>query len=402
MEKRSCAVIGGGAAGLMAALTASERGAAVTVFERQARVARKLMATGNGRCNLSNTDMRPERYHGDRAFAERVFETFSQRDTLELFHSLGLVTVEEPGGRLYPLSDSAASVADTLRLRCLAQGVDFRTGTAVRALKRAGSGFAIITDEGSETFPRVLVACGGCAGAWLGGVSDGYELLCSLGHRRTKLFPSLVQLKTDAAPIRGLKGIRCDAGVTLLRGDSVIAQSAGEVQFTEYGVSGPAVFDVSRAASVQGGGLTLTLDLVRQLEKRETVDLLMEKRDSMPALAAEDLLIGVLHNRLGRVLIKSAGVESAKAAGDVSNRELAAIAGACKAFTLPVTGTLGFDSAQVTAGGVETADFDPATMESRLVPGLFAAGEVLNVDGDCGGYNLQFAWSTGRIGGLSL
>ena len=228
---------------------------------------------------------------------------------------------------------------------------------------------------------------------------DGYTLLQSLGHRRTALHPALVQLTTDPTYPRALKGVRADARVTLTRGREILARSAGEVQFTEKGVSGPAVFEISRAAACGGEGQTVTLDLLREHSAPECLAFLQARRATAPALPCEEVLTGTVHNRVGKMLLRCAGIPGGRPLGDVTDAELKALVRTAKGFALPVRGTEGFESAQVTAGGIRTDEFDPATMESRLVPGLYACGEVLDIDGDCGGYNLQWAWASGRAAG---
>ena len=397
-------ILGGGASGMAAALAARERlDARVILLERQSRVGRKLLATGNGRCNLSNTGVSPARYHGeDAAFASPALERFGTEDTLAWFASLGLVTRTEDTGRVYPLSDAAGSVVDTLRLAMDARGVETICGfTAVRAEKR-GTRFLVASDGGDiMEGDRLIVACGGIAGAKLGGVKDGYDLLASFGHRRTALLPALVQLKTDSAWTKPLKGVRVQAVVTLERGGSVLARSESEVQFAEYGVTGPAVFDLSRAAASAGAGCTVVLRLLPELDKVYITDYLSQKQNDFPNYKAENLLTGCLHNAISRTVLRRAGIALDAFLWSLTDDDMERIAGHILRYELPLQGPMGFAAAQVTAGGVETAGFDPRTMESRLVPGLYACGEVLDIDGDCGGFNLQWAWSSGRLAGLS-
>jgi len=398
---RTVIVIGGGASGLMAALSAArDKDNRVVILERQQRPGRKLLSTGNGRCNLTNTGAAAENYHGaDPEFARFALERFTPRDTLAFFSSLGLLTEEEHGGRVYPLSNSANSVLDVLRLALERSGVEIRTACPAVRARRDGDGFVVECEDGSFACDALIVACGGMAGRKLGGVADGYELLRRFGHERTKLFGALVPLVTAPEYPRALKGIRADAAVRLRLGGETVARSEGEVQFTETGVSGPAVFDVSRAASVCGEGAEISLDFFRGRSTEEMTDMLRARRGAMPALEASELLCGMLHNRLGRMCVKYAGIGAAKSIGALSDAELRRVLDCCRDFTLELRGTAGFDSAQVTAGGTSTAQFDPRTLESRLVPGLFACGEVLDIDGDCGGYNLQWAWASGNLAG---
>ena len=401
---REVLVIGGGAAGMMAALTAAEdENNRVVLLERQQRVGRKLLATGNGRCNLTNLGADPSHYHGEQPdFVRPALRQLPPTETLALFRSFGLLTVTEESGRVYPLSDSAASVLDVLRFQLAQRGVELRCASPVQELRREKNGFSVRCEWDCFRADRVIVACGGAAGRKLGGVNDGYLLLAPLGHARTKLYPSLVQLVTDPDYPRALKGIRADAALRLLRGGERLAETAGEVQFTERGVSGPAAFEISRAASTGGEGLVLRLDLLRDYTETQLRALLSARRDSLPDLEAAELLTGLVHNRLGKMLLRYAGLNTHRSLAALSDRELAQAAAACKDFRLPLRGTEGFDSAQVTAGGLRTADFDPETMQSRLVPGLYVCGELLDVDGDCGGFNLQWAWASGRLAGRLL
>ncbi len=393
------AVIGGGAAGMAAAITAASRGP-VTLLERQARLGRKLSVTGNGRCNLTNSGLTPERYHGeDPSFPEHVLSRFSVERTLAFFRSLGLVTVEEPDGRVYPFSDQAGSVVDVLRLAVSRSGVDVRTGCRVLGVRHTRGGFEVETDDGGEIFcDKVIVAAGGAAGVGAGGSELGYRLLEGLGHTCTKLCPSLVQLKTDNTFTRPLRGVRADAGVTAVGADGrVLAESAGEVQFTDYGVSGPAIFEVSRAVTTSQKA-ELRLDLLRPMSCGEIREYIAARRHG--GLTLENLLTGALHNKVGRTVLSRCGLSLSAPALGLSDGDMDKIVRNIKDLRLAVTGNLGMEGAQVTAGGMRTGEFVPETLESRLVPGLFAAGEVLDVDGDCGGFNLQWAWSSGLVAGL--
>ena len=391
------AIIGGGASGMMAALTASEDSQnEVMLFERQSRMGKKLLATGNGRCNLSNRDLSPEHYHGSSPeFCAYALKRFGAEETLAFFRKLGLLTITEESGRIYPYSDSANSVVDVLRLHLEQRGnVRIITACEITSLRRKNKRFELGGGENSYAADKVIVCAGGVAGGKLGGTDLGYQLLSSFGHKRTKLYPALVQLRTDTTYVRSLKGVRCEA---LARCGGV--ERRGEIQFTDYGVSGPVIFELSRAVSTGRDGLLLHLDLLPTMEGREIAELLEERCRVMPELKAEDLLTGMLHNRLGRTLLRACGFSLERPCKSASREELMRIAGMIKDFTLAVSGAMGMDNAQVTAGGIRTDEFDEKTMESRLCPGLYAAGEVLDIDGDCGGYNLQWAWASGHLAG---
>ncbi len=392
-------IIGGGASGMAAAIRASEEeNTRVTLLERQARAGRKLAATGNGRCNLTNLGAEVHHYHGeDPGFANAALTEYPPERVLAFFRGLGLRTVTEYGGRVYPLSDHAGSVLDVLRLGLEKRNVSLLTAAPVTGIRREPTRFRIETPEGALTADSVILACGGCAGSRLGGVMDGYALAASLGHSRTALYPALTQLRTAPEYPRALKGIRVDARLRLKQGERILAETAGDVLFTDTGLSGTAVFEASRAAAGKND-LTAELCFFREAEEQLFADL-TERRRRWQALEANRILTGAAQSRLGQMLCRYAGISGGAVAGEITDEQLHALASAMRAFCLPVTGVSGFETAQVTAGGLRTEEFDPETLRSRLVPGLYACGELLDVDGDCGGYNLQWAWASGLLAG---
>ena len=391
-------IIGGGASGMAAALEASNNeNVRVVLFERQARLGKKLLATGNGRCNLTNISACSGGYHGqDAAFANYALNRMAPAATLDWFAKLGLLTVTESTGRVYPYSDQANSVVDVLRFALEKPNITLRLGAEVTKIAKTENGFSVTAGEETVPCDKVIVACGGLAGTKLGGSMAGYKLLVKLGHKSTKLRPALVQLKTGWPGVASLKGVRANCHVQILKDGDLHSESTGELQFTDYGLSGPVIFETSRDTCYGPGEWTAKLDFLPQWEKGKLYETLLNR----PDFSTDELLTGILHNRLGRVLCKAAGIGQCKVK-DLSDSELAAVCKAVKAFEVSLTEPMGMDSAQVTAGGVITADFDPATMESRLIPGLYACGEVLDIDGDCGGYNLQWAWSSGCLAGRS-
>ena len=392
-------IIGAGASGMAAALTASENAnVQVVLMERQARVGRKLLATGNGRCNLTN--MRPRDYHGTHPeFALPALQAFDANKTRIWFRCKGLYTVSEPSGRVYPYSDQANSVVDILRLSLQRENIKLLTGFEVTKMKRTESGFVVSNGEETVTCNRLIVACGGLAGTKLGGSMSGYKLLAKLGHRSTKLRPALVQVKTSWPGVSALKGVRANCRAAIYHNGKRQRHSVGEVQFTEFGLSGPVIYEISRDACQGAGEWECTLDFLPELPAGQLRAMLSRRRAT--SLTAEELCTGILHNRLGRVLMKEADIRSNTPISSLTDNQLEDIISLTKGFTVSLTEPLGMDAAQVTAGGIVTHEFDPQTMESKLVPGLYACGEVLDVDGDCGGYNLQWAWSSGRLAGVS-
>ncbi len=391
-------IIGAGASGMAAALAAAENeNVQVVLMERQARVGRKLQATGNGRCNLSNRHADVSHYYGQQPeFVMPALEQMNTEKTLQWFTRMGLFTVTEASGKVYPYSDQANSVVDVLRFALEQPNITLRTGFEVEKIRRQDGRFVVHSGQENVVCDKLIIACGGLAGSKLGGTMSGYKLLGKFGHKSTKLRPSLVQLRSSWPALISLKGIRANCHVKIYHNDVLYNQSTGELQFTDYGLSGPVIFETSRDVCAQPGVWTAKLDFLPDFSSEILTQELMRRRET--DYPVEEFLTGIVHNRLGRVLTKAAGVTGASA-GLLTDTEIAEVVSVVKGLEVTLTEPMGMDSAQVTAGGVLTQDFNPNTMESRLVPGLFACGEVLDIDGDCGGYNLQWAWSSGCLAG---
>ncbi len=403
-SRADCLIIGGGASGLAAACVAARRGLRVTILESRDRVGKKILATGNGRCNLMNAG--EPRYCGQAAFALRALERCPQRKILDFFHGLGLNTVEEDG-LVYPATLQAASVLEALRLPLEGNPkVTVLTGTQAAEIIPGGDGFCVRSREGGLfEARRVIAAAGGPAQPKLSGSDSLYPALIALGHALVPPRPSLTALVTEKSDVRGLKGLRLPAVCTLCDGQGLPADGAeGEVLFAEDGVSGVCVMQLSREAGRlldAGDRPTLYLDFSPLLglaprrmlhtgprpagARREEVLRWLRSRERL--LGREHALIGALPRLLRERLQGLSGP---------------ALAGMLCAFPLRVTGLRGWDHAQVAAGGIDTDGVDPDTMESRAVPGLYLTGELLNVDGDCGGHNLMFAWASGMLAGESI
>ena len=387
---------------MMAAITAAEMAEnRVVLFERQQRVGRKLAVTGNGRCNLLNTLPFEGRYHGENAaFAKPALEAFPPAEQMAFFEELGLLMTEEYGGRVYPLSDSANSVVDVLRFACESRGVEMKTSCTVTQVLKSGKGFQVRTEEDCLEADAVIVACGGAAGTKQGGGMSGYEILKSLGHRRTALHPALVQITADSEYPKALKGVRADVRLVLTCAGKKAAESRGELQFTEKGLSGPVSFDLSRSAALLGDAKKeIHANFFPDEEEEKLAGMLLKRRETWKSRESSELFTGMLHNRLGAMIVKYSGIDRNRPLEELTEKELRKALQAAKDFRFPVKGTEGFENAQVTSGGMETDRFNPRTMESLLVPGLFACGEVLDIDGDCGGFNLRWAWASGRLAG---
>lgn len=394
------AIVGAGAAGMAAAIAASENPQVqVLLLERQARVGRKLQATGNGRCNLSNQKAISGGYHGDQnGFWEYAIGQFPPEKTLAWFRQLGLFTVTEDSGRVYPYSDQANSVVDVLRFALERPNIQLITDFEVSQIRKEQDTFILSSREKTMNADRVIIACGGLAGTKLGGTMFGYKLLRSFGHKCTKLRPTLVQIKTNWSGVSALKGVRANCHAAIYHNDQLHTESTGEIQFTDFGLSGPVMFEISRDVCASSGLWECRLDFLPDDSYEALQEELIRRKDS--ALTTDDLLTGILHNRLGRVLTQAAGVRGRFPLRDMMDSQIHEVCKMVKDFCVELKEPLGMDAAQVTAGGIVTEEFDNTTMQSKLVPGLYACGEVMDVDGDCGGYNLQWAWSSGRLAGL--
>ncbi len=402
-----CVIVGGGAVGLAAACHLGRAAAeqsenkTILVLEKAPRVGKKLLATGNGTCNITNMTASRENYHGEPSLAERMLAAFSPAQAVEFFTSIGVDCVARPDGKVYPASEQAAAVLDALRLEAAALGVETRCDCPVTAITPSRDGYRLTTPDGEITARQVLVCVGGAAAPALGGSAEGYRLLTDLGCEKTPLFPSIVQLRTATDFVRSVKGIRVDGEVALCLDGKPIAVASGEILFTDYGLSGPAVMGISRYAADwerrKKGELIARLNLLPDWDE-DTLCTRIAVRSHLRGRKLEDLLTGLLHKRVGQTVLRVAGVTPLdRPANTLSAQECARVAAVILGWTIPVTGTQGFGGAQVTAGGIDPSAFDPATLMHRRYRGLYAAGEVLNVDGDCGGYNLQFAWSSAYV-----
>ena len=391
-----CIILGGGAAGLTAAAALGESGLRVTVIERLDRVGKKLLSTGNGRCNLSNADMRPALYGPAEAFVADVYAATPPPDVLRFFSRLGLMTAAE-NGRIYPRSMQAAAVLDVLRMACDRPNVQLMTGQrAVSAAPSRRGGWSVQLESGEGLFaPTLLCAMGGSAAPSMGTDGSGVQLMTALGHSATPCVPALVQLRSDHPALRALKGIRVQATLTLRIDGAPDAQETGELLFCDYGLSGVCVFQLSRVASralAQGRRVAVSVNLLPEMD--DLPAWLHERIAARPALPAASLFTGVFHRLLAQALLREAHIAPDTRVTALNDCETDALCRAVGALTFAITGTQGFAQAQVTSGGIRRDEIDPRTMASRLFDGLYLAGEVIDVDGPCGGYNLHFAFAS--------
>lgn len=405
-------IIGGGASGLFAAITAlsSKSNVRVTVFEQLNRVGKKILATGNGRCNITNefadaeisdeNGIKPAHYHGESAgFALYALKNFNQKNLIDFFAENGLILRKE-NDKYYPFSEQAGTVLDFLRLKCEMLGAEIKCGIKIEKIKIKDNKFII----NNQVFDKVIVACGGKSSPHLGSDGSGYKLLEHFGHKTSHLYPAITQIKTETEFVKQLKGIKADANCKIFVDNTVIREEFGQVLFADYGLSGPPIFQLSRiAAKNYNKNCCISLDFMNEKSQNEVFSLIKSVLDApfTYPLTCENLLSLFLNKRLGQVIVKSCGFKLNKDAYELNENQIMQIAEKIKDFRIKVTGVNGFQNAQVTAGGVLTDDFEKKTMESKLQKGLFACGEILDIDGDCGGYNLQWAFSSGYLAAKS-
>lgn len=379
------AVLGGGASGVMAAVTAARCGSDVVLIEKNQRIGKKLLMTGNGRCNLTNMNLKADNYNS--AFVRDALNGFSPENTVAFFKELGLLTFIEDEGRVYPLSNQASAVLEVLLLEIGRRNITVICGFDVAKIEKKGEKFEISDRTGKKvSADKIIVAFGGKAAPKTGSDGSGYYLLKELGHSVKAPEKALVQLKTD----KSIKGIRAYAKVTL-NGKT----QTGEVQFTEYGISGIPVLNLSRYAK---NGDTVKMDFLPEYSENELFRYLKMR----PYQNLETYLVGIISKQLGQMLLKECDVgKLSRKSGTLEDFEIEKIAHKLKNWKLTITGKTDWDNAQVTKGGIELSELNPKTMESKIVNGLYITGEMLDIDAPCGGFNLQWAWSSGFAAGKS-
>ena len=396
-------VIGGGPAGMTAAITAAENGMQTVLLEHGERVGKKLLQTGNGKCNYTNMNLTPPCYHSDREdFPMSALIKFGPEDTVEWFRSLGVEPFVKEGGYVYPHSGQAASVLNALRSECGRTGVRVVTACTVKDIRRKkDGGFRVLTDLEMFTADRLILACGSKASPGTGSDGSGFALAEKLGHRIVEPLPALCGLYcAEKEFFRSAAGVRVNASVRLMLENREVEREEGEVQLTSYGLSGIPVFQVSRTAS-------RALHVGRRVEAEvnflpdfpDAAEYLKKRISARDYGSLEALGNGLLNKSLWNALLRDAGLKPGTDPGKITEKEVEKLAETVTASRFRIIRTAGFDQAQCCTGGVDVRDVDPETMESRLVPGLRFAGEILDVDGICGGYNLQWCWTSGKRAG---
>ena len=388
------AVIGGGASGMVAAIAAARSGSEVTIYEGLERVGNKILSTGNGRCNLTNIYADINDYHGENVeFINGVKSQFWVDESIDFFNALGVLTKVEEEGKVYPYTNQAASVLDALRFELSRLNVRIIERFEVCDIIKKKNGFMLTAYDGRrERVEAVVMATGGKAAPATGSKGGGYALLEKFGHTKTELLPSLVQIKTSENIVKRMKGIKLDAKLTL--GDIT---RQGELLFTEYGLSGPPIFFLS---AYLDKSKDIYVDIMPEYTLEEVKSILFERKKTMPNITLENFFMGILNKRVGQSIMKQLDIAPlSRTADSLSDSDLICLAQTIKSWHFIAEGTMSWNNAQVTKGGIRTDEFDEKTLQSKLIPGIFAAGEILDIDGNCGGFNLQWAWASGYISG---
>lgn len=397
------AIIGGGAAGFVAAITAAKSGKKVVILERKERVLKKVLVTGNGRCNMTNVKADITHYFGKNIdLIENILNSFTPKDTMEFFNELGIICNEEERGKVYPLSGQAASIVDALRFEAEKLGIVTETEFYVRKVEKDGFKFKIYSEDKRKIEAnRVILATGGQSYPELGSNGSGYEIAKELGHSITKLSPSIVQLKAEKYQVKGLQGIKLDTAVTAYGDNKKICTYNGELLFTDYGISGNVVFNISFVMPLYKN-VEFEIDFMKKFDYNELYDILKKRKEILGHLTMEQYFNGMINKKLGQFLAKMSGIEKlSKPINTLSDDEIRNLCNVLKKYRINILETTGFKNAQVTAGGVPLDEINTETLESKKVKGFYFAGEVLDVYGECGGYNLQWAWASGHRAGES-
>lgn len=397
-QKYDVIIIGGGAAGMCAAINIKlrDRSINVAILEQLSRVGKKLITTGNGRCNISNLQINLDRYHGENIdFAEYALQTYDNYYAADFFSEIGVVFTYDETGRGYPYSLQASSVVDSIRFSLNELGVDTFVDTTVLSYSRKENFFNIKTNNGEFVCESVIVATGLYSGGNKLGSNGGmFKILKNAGYKTIKTTPAIVQLKTETNVVKSLKGIKVNADVALTIDGKIIRSDFGEVLFCDYGLSGPPIMQLSREVERHAGDKVITLDLMHEYTFANVCDMLNYRVSTLRDRTLEEYLTGMLNKRVGQAVLKLCGLKFNDSVSSLKNSDVKQIASVIKAMKFKVTGTTGFDNSQVTAGGLDTTQFNPQTMESKKERGLYCIGEILDIDGDCGGFNLQWAWSS--------
>ncbi len=396
-------IVGGGASGMMAAITAAKNGAEVTLFEKNDRVGKKILVTGNGRCNFSNLSLSEDYYYtDDDGFLKKALEKFTNNDLIFFFTELGLL-IKEKNGYLYPACEQASAVLDVLRLALSKRKVNLITESEIVSVTKAGEVFKVKDYSGKVyEFDSVILSAGGLSGLSKNDKPNGFDLCKDLGLETTNLYPALTKLYCEGLNFKAVSGVRSECILFLFVDEELVMKQMGEVLFTDNGLSGIVSMQVSHYAAEcldAGRNVRVVLDLLPGFEEESLKGFIVPKLLLNDELTCEEFFTGLLNKKLNTELIKLNGLKPSAKIGEYSKEEVLKAVLSAKELILKVTGTGDYSDSQVTGGGVVTSELSEY-MESKHTPGLFVTGELVNVDGICGGYNLQWAFTSGYLAGV--
>lgn len=398
-------IVGGGASGLMAGIMAARNNHKVTILEHKDKPGKKILATGNGKCNFTNLVQNADCYRGEEeGFPLKVINQFDVNQTIEFFRDIGIYPKEKKG-YLYPNSEQAVSITEVLLSELKLLKVQIILGVHVNKITSLKGGFWLQSEDKEFKCDKVILAAGGQASQNLGSDGSGYTLAKNLGHRLIKPLPALVQLKSDMKYFKNIAGVRCIASISVYINKVFVVKEEGEILFAAYGISGIPVMQISRFAAKAldaKKAVSLNVDFFPELRVNDLFDNLVHRTKRIPFRGVEEALTGLLNNKLLYILLKEAKIPVDLPCNKLTKEKLLEFTNMLKALEIKISDTNSFDQAQVCAGGIATHEIDYKTMESKLIKGLYLCGEVLDVDGTCGGYNLQWAWSSGAIAGKSI
>lgn len=394
-------IIGGGASGILAAIAAKDMGADAAIVEGNDRIGRKIVTTGNGRCNITNKNIDIRRYHGENPdFSSKSLLSFGYKDTVSFFDNLGLPIISLEEGKMFPMSLQASSVIDILRFAIEERNIPVYLSSKVKHISKIKNNFSVVCSNGNEYRCRKLIlAAGGKSAPGTGSDGSGFSLARSLGHRIVEPVPALVQLKLQYDHLKALSGVKFNGTAKISVNNKIMQEEWGEILFTDYGISGPPILQLSRLASYhlnKKDSVTISVDMMADMDYNEMESYFENHFALLGHRSVYDSMIGIINKKIIPVVLKDSGITDIHVpCSDLPWKEKLTLYSLLKNWTFTVSGTNSFTNSQVTAGGVATDEVDENTLESKLIPGLYFSGEILDIDGDCGGFNLQWAWSSG-------
>ncbi len=399
-------IIGAGAAGLCAAITAARAGQSVTLLEQNTKIAKKILVSGNGKCNIDNKYIDSRRFHSQNpSFIEDVLTAYGFDVVEKFFTSIGLELIEGKEGKIFPMSLQASSVVELLEYEAKRAGVEIFCDCTVTSIDKNADTFTVETSQGSKISKKLLLTSGSPAAPQLGGSNSGYAFAAKMGHSLVPRHPSLVQLCSEENWVKGASGVKVAGLAQLYANGEYITEKKGDLLFTNYGISGLAILDLSREVSTRLANFDyceLNLDLMPELSKEKLTNLLLSriKKESEKPLAL--WLQGIINKKLISIILEQSKCK-VRVEDQLNRKEINKLVHTIKNLKLSINDTKGFAGAEVATGGIDTTEVNPKTMESKIIPNLFFAGEILDVDGDRGGFNFHFAWVTGmRVGTNNL